>query len=49
MATTSRTISEPIDQPTDPTDPTWCPTCLSGTAPRDPYYEVAIEPDPAVG
>lgn len=48
MATTSRT-TDPIVQPTDPTDPTWCPTCLSGTAPRDPDYDVAIEPDPAVG
>ena len=51
MATIDRsgTILTPIDQPTDPVDPTHCPTCLSGTQPRDPYYEVAIDADRAVG
>lgn len=44
----SRTITDPdILQPTDPTDPTWCPTCLSGTGPTDPYIDEAIEPAPA--
>jgi hypothetical protein len=32
-------------EPTDPTDPTYCPTCLSGTAPRDPYFDAAIDAD----
>jgi hypothetical protein len=36
-------------EPTDPVDPTWCPTCLSGTGPRDPYFEEAIEADPVKG
>ena len=35
---------EPIE-PTDPTDPTYCPTCFSGTPPRDPYFDDAIEPE----
>lgn len=30
-------------EPTDPTDPTYCPTCLSGTPVRDEHYEDAIE------
>lgn len=34
---------KPIE-PTDPIDPTYCPTCLSGTPPRDPYFDEAIEP-----
>jgi hypothetical protein len=32
---------EPI-QPKDPIDPNHCPTCLSGTPPRDPWYDEAI-------
>lgn len=39
--------TEPIE-PKDPIDPNYCPTCLSGTPPRDPWYEEAIG-DPAVG
>lgn len=38
-----------IAQPTDPTYPSWCPTCLSGTQPRDPEFEKAIDADTAVG
>jgi hypothetical protein len=26
----------------DPIDPTNCPTCRSGSPPRDEYYEAAI-------
>jgi hypothetical protein len=33
--------------PVEPVDPTHCPTCLSGTPPRDPWYEEAIEDDRA--
>ncbi|HEX8393561.1 MAG TPA: hypothetical protein VF665_14550 [Longimicrobium sp.] len=40
--------SEPaIIDPTWPTEPTGCPTCLSGTPPRDPWFEGTIEPAPA--
>jgi hypothetical protein len=45
VATIDRNI--PIDvrpvTPVDPPiDPNHCPTCLSGTPPRDPWYEEAI-------
>lgn len=39
MATTSEEI-----YPTDPIDPTYCPTCFSGTPPRDPYFDDTIDP-----
>jgi len=43
VATIDGTIIDrtPID-PGDPIDPTHCPTCLSGTPPRDPWYDEAI-------
>jgi hypothetical protein len=41
MATSIIQPTEPIE-PKDPIDPTYCPTCLSGTPPRDPWYEEAI-------
>lgn len=37
-------IDPTIYDPTDPIDPTGCPTCRSGTPPRDPYYDDAIDP-----
>ena len=51
MATIDRTTSPVIVQPTDPVNPTWCPTCLSGMGPIDPWYEEAIDApiDRAVG
>lgn len=47
MATIDRsgTTLTPIYPPIEPVDPTHCPTCLSGTQPRDPDYEVAIDAD----
>lgn len=33
-----------IREPVYPVEPTGCPTCLSGTPPRDPWFEEAIEP-----
>ena len=41
MATSTIQPSEPIE-PTDPIDPMYCPTCLSGTPPRDEEFDAAI-------
>jgi hypothetical protein len=41
MAYTTIQPSEPIE-PKDPIDPTYCPTCLSGTPPRDEEFDDAI-------
>ena len=41
MAYTTIQPSEPIE-PKDPIDPTYCPTCLSGTPPRDEEFDAAI-------
>lgn len=37
----STTQAEPIE-PKDPVDPMYCPTCFSGTPPRDPWFDDAI-------
>jgi hypothetical protein len=37
-----QTTEPVITDPTDPVDPTGCPTCLSGTPPRDPWLDQVV-------
>lgn len=35
-------MSTETTETTDPIDPTYCPTCLSGTPPADEEFDAAI-------